>query len=360
VTLIHRYLLTTFAKITALSLASFVGIYLLVDFFEKVDDFLEHEAAIHLYVSYFAWKVPLIVSQVLPLTILMGVFLTVGGFTKSNELTAMRAGGIGLARIVTPFLLAAIVLTGINFVLNEFLVPVGVQRSNHIMRSEVRGKTQMLAKRKDLWFREANSLYHVKLALPESQQLRGISIYQVDDQLRLLSRIEAHSASYQQDHWQANKVVIRQFDPQTRQLTTEQKQAKHPLTLSKTPDDFGTVSGKNEELNFSQLRKISAQMQQEGLDATRYRVDMYSRLSTPFACIIMAFLAIPFALQKSRNVNLSLGISISVLIGISFFIVQSTLIALGYSTVLPPLLAAWSANIIFFLVSIFLLLSTRD
>jgi lipopolysaccharide export system permease protein len=87
---------------------------------------------------------------------------------------------------------------------------------------------------------------------------------------------------------------------------------------------------------------------------------MYSRLSTPFACIIMAFLAIPFALQKSRNVNLSLGISISVLIGISFFIVQSTLIALGYSAILPPILAAWSANIIFFLISIFLLLSTRD
>nr|WP_320116385.1 LPS export ABC transporter permease LptG [uncultured Desulfuromonas sp.] len=359
-TLIQRYLLTTFTKITSLSLAAFVGIYLLVDFFEKVDDFLEHEAATHLYISYFAWKIPLIVSQMLPLTILMGTFLTLGGFTKTNELTAMRAGGIGLQRIVIPFLIAATLLTGINFALNEFLVPIGTQRANYIFRTEVRGKAQMLAKRNNLWFREANTLYHIQLALPEKQQLRGISLYLVDDQLNLLSRIEAQEATFKDDQWQAEHVIVRHFAPQERHLTAQNNQELLLLPLKKTPEDFGTISGKNEELNFAQLSRISAQMQREGLDATRYRVDMYSRLSTPFACIIMAFLAIPFALQKSRNVNLSLGISISVLIGISFFIVQSTLIALGYSTVLPPLIAAWAANIIFALVGMFLLLSTRD
>ena len=218
----------------------------------------------------------------------------------------------------------------------------------------------MLAKRNNLWFREADSLYHIQLALPEKQLLRGISLYLMDDELRLLTRIEAQSASFKDNQWQANQVVVRHFDAQTRRLTGQKEESSLALPLKKTPEDFGTVSGKNEELNFSQLSKISTQMQQEGLDATRYRVDMYSRLSTPFACIIMAFVAIPFALQKSRNVNLSLGISISVLIGIAFFIVQSTLIALGYSMVLPPIIAAWAANIIFAIIGLFLLLSTRD
>ena len=359
-TLIQRYLLTTCAKITGLALAAFVGIYLLVDFFEKVDDFLENQASAHLYFSYFAWKTPLIISQMLPLTILMGTFLTLGGFTKTNELTAMRAGGIGLQRIVVPFLAAAMVLTGINFALNEFLVPIGTQRANYIFRTEVRGKAQMMAKRDNLWFRESNTLYHIQLALPENKQLLGLSLYQVDDQLNLLSRVEAPAAVFNEDHWQAEQVVIREFDPTSRHLTGQSQVKSWTLPLQKTPDDFGSLSGKNEELSFFQLSKISRQMQREGLDATRYRVDMYSRLSTPFACIIMAFLAIPFALQKSRNVNLSLGISISILIGIAFFIVQSTLIALGYSNVLPPIISAWAANVIFALIGLFLLVSTRD
>lgn len=359
-TLIQRYLLSTFSKITGLSLAAFTGIYLLVDFFEKVDDFLEHNAQASLYFSYFICKTPLIISQVLPLTILMGVFLTLGGFTKSNELTAMRAGGIGLAKVVTPFIVVATLLAAINFGFNEYLVPIGVQKANHILRTEVKGKAQMLAKRDNLWFRDREALYNVKLALPETQKLRGVTIYQVDDTLHLHTRIETDELVFVDNQWLAQDAVVRQFNVKDSQLTKQYTTNNLPLSLDKTPDDFGTIAGKNEELNFNQLRQISAKLQREGLDATRYKVDMHSRLATPLACVIMAFLAIPFALQKSRNVNLALGISISVLIGISFFIVQSTLIALGYSAVLPPLIAAWSANILFAIIGLFLILSTRD
>lgn len=359
-TIIQRYLLTTFGKITGLSLSAFTGIYLLVDFFEKVDDFLEHEAEAILYVTYFSCKIPLIISQVLPLTILMGVFLTLGGFTKTNELTAMRAGGIGLSRLVSPFIMAALLLSGANFMMNEYLVPACTEKANHILRTEVKGKTARLTKRDNLWFRDRDALYHIQLAIPEAKQLRGVSAYQVDDKLRLRSRIEADLVDYNGQQWLASQAVVRHFDPLTSQLTQQTTAAQLPLKLNKQPDDFGTITGKNEELNFAQLRQIGQKLQREGLNATRYLVDMHSRLATPFACLIMAFLAIPFALQKSRNVNLALGISISVLIGISFFIIQSTLIALGYSAVLPPLVAAWAANLIFGLLGLFLILSTRD
>lgn len=359
-TLINRYILSTFIKITSLSLAAFVGIYLLVDFFEKVDDFLEHQAAAEYYFTYFACKTPLIISQVLPLTILMGVFLTLGGLTKNNELTAMRAGGISLFKIITPLLIAATLLSAVNFALNEYVVPAGTKAANHILRTEVKGKTTTLTKRDNVWFRDNNALYHINLVITDKQQLHGVSVYRIDPQLQITTRIDAADAIYRNENWISPSATVRQFSTLTNQLTTENIRTDFRLPLSKTPDDFGISTDKNEELNFSQLRHLSQRMRQEGLDVTRYRVDMYSRLATPFACLIMAFVAIPFALQKSRNVNLSLGISISVLIGVAFFIVQSTLIALGYSKALPPFIAAWSANIIFLLFGLFLILSTRD
>lgn len=359
-TIINRYILATFIRITSLSLSAFVGIYLLVDFFEKVDDFLEHQAETSLYFTYFACKTPLIISQVLPLTILMGVFLTLGGLTKNNELTAMRAGGIGLYRIITPLLLAATLLSGVNFALNEYIVPAGTSTANHILRTEVKGKVATLTKRDNLWFRDHEAIYHIDLVIPESNQMRGVTVYQFDQHLQMEMRIEASNVVFQDQHWLATSATVRRFSTKTGQLTTETTSNNFQLPLDKNPEDFGTVTGKNEELNFSQLHHLSRRMQQEGLDATRYRVDMHSRLATPFACLIMAFVAIPFALQKSRNVNLALGISISVLIGVAFFIVQSTLIALGYSAILPPMVAAWSANVIFILFASFLILSTRD
>ena len=359
-TLINRYILGTFIKITSLSLAAFVGIYLLVDFFEKVDDFLEHQAAAKYYFTYFACKTPLIVSQVLPLTILMGVFLTLGGLTKSNELTAIRAGGISLFKIITPLIIAATLLSGANFLLNEYLVPAGTRTANHILKTEVKGKATTLTKRDNVWFRDNDTIYHINLVVAEKKKLHGVSLYQFDQQLQITTRIDAADAIYRDGHWVSTSATMRQFSTTTQQLTAENKTTQLVLPLSKTPEDFGTTTGKNDELNFAQLRHLSRRMQQEGLEVTRYRVDMFSRLATPLACLVMAFVAIPFALQKSRNVNLALGISISVLIGVAFFIVQSTLIALGYSGTLPPFVSAWSANIVFLLLGLFLILSTRD
>lgn len=359
-TIINRYLLTTFIRITLLALGVFAGIYLLVDFFEKVDDFLEHKAPISLYLYFFSSKLPLIISQVLPLTILMGVFMTLGGFSKSNELTAMRAGGISLFNLITPLIVAATLIAGLHFTLNEYIVPTGIRNAEYILHTAVKGKTATLTKRDNLWFRDKNALYHINLVLPKSGNMNGVSVYQLNSALQLQQRIEAEKVMFIGDLWIAQRAKIRHFDLDSGQLISEVSEQHYPLELEKTPEDFGAVSGANDELNFNQLRVLSRKMQLEGLDATRYRVDMYARLAAPFACLIMAFVAIPFALQKSRNINLSLGISISVLIGVAFYIIQSTLMAFGYSGLLPPFVAAWSANIIFFLFSGFLILSTRE
>jgi lipopolysaccharide export system permease protein len=360
VTIINRYLLTTFFRITLLALGVFVGIYLLVDFFEKVDDFLEHQAAISLYFYFFANKLPLIISQVLPLTILMGIFMTLGGFSKTNELTAMRAGGISLLNLITPLLLATTLIAGIHFTLNEYIVPACIHNAEYIFDTEVKGKRAALTKRDNLWFRDQTSLYHINLVLPDSGSMDGVSVYQLNERAQLELRMEAKKVRYEEDKWIADRIKIRKFDPVSGKLTAENQKKHYVLPLSKQPEDFGTKSGNNDELNFNQLRHLSQKMRHEGLDATRYRVDMYARLATPFACLIMAFVAIPFALQKSRNINLALGISLSVLIGVAFYILQSTLMAFGYSKVLPPFIAAWAANIVFLLFSSFLILSTRE
>ena len=103
-TLISRYILSTFCRIFSLALAAFIGLYLLVDFFERVDNFIEYGAAAHLYLQYFLYKIPFIAVQVTPLACLLAVFMTLGGFSRSNELTAMHGAGISLLRITLPLL----------------------------------------------------------------------------------------------------------------------------------------------------------------------------------------------------------------------------------------------------------------
>jgi lipopolysaccharide export system permease protein len=112
-------------------------------------------------------------------------------------------------------------------------------------------------------------------------------------------------------------------------------------------------------MNFRKLWDLSHKLKRQGYDATSYEVDMHLRLSAPFASIITAFLGIPFALRGSRRSGLAMGVVVSVSIGIAYYFINAILVAFGYSSVFPPVVAAWAANTLFFLLGLYLLLSLQ-
>lgn len=357
--LLNRYILSSFARVFGLALAAFTGIYLLVDFFERVDDFIEHQARLSQYLLYFSNKIPLVVVQVAPMAVLMGVFMTLGGLSRNNELTAMRAGGISLWRIAAPLLGMALLIAGTVQVANEYFVPLSVRKINYILNTQVKGKPRLVVKQDHLWFREETSIVNVRLALPEMNTLQGVTIFRTDENFRLQSRIDAPKATYADGTWTFENVTIRRFAAAGEVSATEQY-ARMPVELARAPEDFRVAERRNEEFGFRELRTLSRKLQEEGYDATRFRVDMYGRLATPFASVIMAFVGIPFALQKKRGASLAMGVTISVVIGISYHIIQAMLLAFGYSSVLPPVVAAWAPNLLFGLLGVWLLLMVRE
>jgi lipopolysaccharide export system permease protein len=358
--LLKRYIFSSFARIFFLSLAAFVGVYLLIDFFEKVDDFIEHQARLSLYFLYFFNKIPLIVTQVTPLAVLMGVFLTLGGFSYNNELTAMRSCGISLWQISAPLLGVSLLIALASLTVNEYLIPLSAKKTNHILRTEVKGKPEPALKRDRLWIREEGAIINIRIAHPEKQILQGVSIFEVGKDFQLCSRTDATQAIYSEGGWTFEELTVRDFSPASGELISIEQFPEKRMKLKKTPDDFKMVEQNNEEMGFQDLRNLSRKLQAEGYDATRYRVDMHARLAMPFASVIMAFLGIPFALRKGRSSGLALGIAVSVAIGIAYYILQAMLLAFGYSSVVPPLIAAWSANLFFGLLGIWLLLSARE
>ena len=359
-TLISRYLLRAFFRIGLLSLLAFTGIYVLADFVENVDNFIARHAAISDYLTYFLGKLPQILTLVTPMAVLFGVFMTLGGMSRSNELTAMRAGGVSLWRISMPLLTVALLATGGTFLANEYVVPVTARKVALVDRAVIKGEPRQLLRRDRVWFREGDRLINVRLALASEKILYGISIFQIDRDFRLLSRTDADRAIFRNGHWNFQNLTIRTFDSTGDKAIGLQHIKEEVLPLEKTPADFANPDLRNEDLTYRQLHSMVENLEAEGFEATRYRVDMMARLATPFTSLIMAFLGIPFALQKGRNANLAMGVALSIAIGVAFYLLQAMLIAFGYSAVIPPLVAAWAPNLLFILIGIWLLLSSRD
>ncbi|PLX85082.1 MAG: LPS export ABC transporter permease LptG [Desulfuromonas sp.] len=359
-TLLTRYILGHFRRFFILALGAFTGLYLLVDFFEKADDFIEHQAPLAAYFVYFANSIPVIVVQIVPLAVLLGVFLTLGGLSRTNELTAMRSGGVGLWRLTMPLLHVSLAISVVVLLSNEFLVPVCARQANHTLRVDVQGKPEISARRDRIWYREGNTIVNIRLAQPEQNALQGISLFEFDPQFHLQRRIDAPAASYSAGSWTFRNITERSIAPPPMGISGVDRYPLMTISLSKTPEDFRTPRPRTEEMGYRELAGQVHKLENEGFNPTRFRVDLQARLATPFANLIMAFLGIPFALHKGRGANLAVGIALSVGIGITYHIIQAMLLAFGYAAVVPPLVAAWSANLLFALIGVWLLLTARD
>src|SRR5262249_31175918 len=94
-----------------------------VDVFEKIDTYLDNHVPAHTVITYYAESVPGIVVQVLPMAMLLSCLLALGQIGRQNELTAMQAAGIGVARIALPLWVMAALVSRLVFVVNEVALP---------------------------------------------------------------------------------------------------------------------------------------------------------------------------------------------------------------------------------------------
>lgn len=358
--ILNRFLLKHFLRILLLSVGAFIGIYLLIDFFEKISDFIDYKATSADYLSYLFNSIPIIFVQILPLAILMTVVLTIGTLSSSNEVTAMRACGISLWRIVQPLMLLALGLSLLLLAINEFVVPLNARALNNLLDIKLQGKQQLSLKRNELWYRDQDRIINIRVADPQEKTLHGVTIFSLADTTKIARRQETAQAKFENGSWSAKTVTERSFDKLHGDLLKVETRKNQTIDIGRQPEDFARLANQSSVLNFHQLSKMVKKLGLEGIDATRQRVDMHTRLAAPFTCLIMAFLGVPFALQRGRNSNIALGIGLSLGIGVLYFILQSLIIAFGYSGALPPLLAAWSTNFIFLMLGVWLLLSVKE
>lgn len=357
--LLTRYTLAFFYRFFFLSLSSFAGLYLLIEFFEKADNFARKHAAVSQYFIYFLGKIPMMVTQVIPLAVLMGVFMTIGTLSHNNELTAMRAGGMSLTRISLPLLLMGLMISLSVLAANEWLVPITTREANRVYRFDLEKEQQLTITRDKVWLRDGSALVNIRIVIPAENRLQGISIQQLYDNGRPATRIDAARAIYSAGKWQGEDVIITRFSATTGEVVDVVGYPTTPLPLTKNPQNFSAMTDRNDEMTISDLAHMAKRVKAEGYDPTRYQVDLQGRLATPFASLIMAFLGIPFALQRGRGSSLAAGIAVSIFIGISYHLFQGMMLAFGYSGTVPIFLAAWAPNALFGLLGITLLSTNR-
>jgi lipopolysaccharide export system permease protein len=200
-------------------------------------------------------------------------------------------------------------------------------------------------RQQNIWFRDNDLILQARLFEPETKQLKGVTIWRLDKEMQPTERIDAVSGMFDGASWRFRDTVTNSFTPTASKTNLVEKELTLPLGLRIS--DLQVMGKFAENMGFSDLRRYCAKLQSGGYDATRYLVQMHSRLSLPFASLVMASLGIPFALRGNRSSGIAIGIGVSIAIGVVYHISNAFILSFGQAGALPPVIAAWAANIIF-------------
>ena len=116
------------------------------------------------------------------------------------------------------------------------------------------------------------------------------------------------------------------------------------------PEDFVKVKDIGEQLTFFELRRFTKRLRSEGYDASRFIVDMHARMAFPLICFVMTLIAISLGIRMRGAGGTVAGIGLSIVIALSYWVINAFSVSLGYALILPPVVSAWFASILFFAV----------
>lgn len=355
-TILHRYVAKEILACFAIILVVVISIYMAIDFIEKVDNFLESGVPASRCVVYLLYKLPLIIVQILPVGFLLSILVALGLMSKNNEVIALKSCGIGKSLLLKPTLLLGVLFCGGLFAIAEWGVPDLMVKANQIWLQEVRKKNITATRTNDIWLRTVRQIVHIKQYTPEAKRVVGITIYGFDDAFRLVERVDALTGLFDDGRWRLDDVIHQVFaaaDGPDRYSTVD----RLTVDIDLNPDDLARAVKRSEEMGLAELDRTIVKVEKEGYGATRYRVDYHGKIAAPFVCIFLSVLGAAIALRGKLRQGMPVSILYGLAIAFAYWIFNSFCLSLGYAEMMPPVVAAWVANVVFACISVFLLLN---
>ena len=373
--LLDRYLLRELLVPLAYCLVGFLVFWVSFDLLSKLDDYqANHLTAWQILLVYQA-KTPMLLVQAMPIALLLGLLYALTHHARHHELIAMRAAGVGLARLSLPYFAVGFLFTFVVFALNETLVPSGEQAVERLEANASKTSSPKnggwLDKRIDFGPTQKGRIWNIGEYNLGTTEMRDVQVkWNTSDggvhSLKAASAIrtnatwmffEAEQTVYFRENFQdspsepfrTNVLVVAEFDETPEQIKSE----------IRVGSLLRTASPKGAQLSIRELLDYLEQHPQLNADHSAIlRTQLHARWAWPWTCLVVVLIALPFGAASGRR-NVFAGVAASIFIAFAFFVLLRLGFALGAGQHLPPWLAAWLPHLVFGTGGIVLSAKTR-
>lgn len=354
-TLLDRYLFGQFAKYIILVMVALVTVYLLIDFFERIDDFVENQKSLALAAKYFSLKVPLIIEQLSPIIILLGGIIVLGLLNHRGEILALKAVGIHTFRITFPITATAIVFTLLTLGLSEWIVPPTTASTDTILYEQVRNeKPKGIVRNNRFYYKDEQGFYSFEKHEMNDNRFNSFIFTGWDENYNLDTFLTADSAVWNKGTWIFKNTRVKRKNPAGDYRIITYAETGFPLNVK--PDDFFIPEYKIEEMSLSGLYTLANNNKgRRGIEAGQ---KLLERVSFIFLGIPLLMLGLPLLLIAHQKWGRDLSLAIPLSCGLAFgsWGGWSILQSFAKAEIINPYLAAWSVHLLIAALGTFLIL----
>ena len=362
--ILPKYIIRQLIITLFFTLAVFTFVLLAGRLMRELTDWLVNR---HVGLGVVAWCValllPTILSFTLPMALLAAVLLVFGRMSADQEITAMRASGVGLGGVAAPVILLSVLLAGVCFYVNATLAPQ--------CRFQFRTLFLKLGTEKPMALLEEGAYmkdfpgYVIYVGRKNATNIEDVVLYMLDTNGNVTASLRAQSGTIT-GYPEARKLVLDLYNVQG-----DLRDPKDPTNIGKIHPgatvgrypvelDFGnafkqaSVTRKLPDLLFTELLQEIRDLRSRGIHPARALMEMHQRIASAMACVAFTLLGIPLGIRASRR-ETSIGIALSLGLALLFYFMIVLANTLRNKPYLYPEAILWSPNLIFELVGLWLL-----
>jgi LPS export ABC transporter permease LptG len=354
--LLDRYVIRNFVQVYFYCIAGFISIWLIFDVSDNISTFIDEHISLWLVVRYYATQIPQVLIILLPVSLLLSLLFALGRMSRSNEIVSMLTAGVSLPRVLLPLIGIGLLTVGASGVLNYSLAPhAELARKSFLSEAQARParniQGQIFRNRTDLrtWF-----IQNFRLG---DTTFNNVQVLQQDANDNIVMSYVAGRANYrsQTKTWNLENVRLAYYDA-TGNITKEE--FRPALTIehwSETPFRLSSANVQAEFLSFPELREyLHFNSDFPATLLAPFRTHLQYRLALPWTCLVVVCIAAPLGIGYSRRGVLS-SVAAAVILVFSMNFLVHLFLALGEGDRVPAWIAAWTPNILFAGIGLYLL-----
>jgi lipopolysaccharide export system permease protein len=344
---LERYVLVAVLRGVVVILAVLLAISTFVDFVAQLDDVGTGDYGLAGALTYVGLGIPGTLVDMLPAAALLGALLSLGNLAVHSELVVMRASGISHYQLLRAAGLAGFVLMVVMILLGESVAPTLGAYAREF-RTEALHEDVDLADGQSAWLKDGSWIFSLRQG-PAQPGLGSVLLFDVGDNQTLRRIARADSADVDaESRWVLSNYAETEFLPERIDVDHE-RVVRESYNLS--PDLLGLSVVREDLLDTPELERYIRYLQENDLDATRYLIAYWARMSNVVSVLLMTVLAVPFVFGSLRSAGTGARLLVGMLIGLAYYVATQMLANSGEVFSLDPKIVAWAPSAVLSLVT---------